>query len=457
MTAPPLRPYQVEDRNHLMSHLQKGTHTLYGLPTGGGKTRVASDIIQQFQQEKGGRILITVHRRELLLQMSAALSRLDLDHSLFAAGYDCKPEHPIQLASIDTVRARLSKLNHWLSLFDLVVVDEAHHATAETWEDILQACRRSVRLGLTATPYRLTGKPLGFLFDAAVRGPEISTLVGLGFLAPSWVVSPPPVVNLSAVRTQHGDYVISDLQKLLDRDDIALVAVRAYARWARGEPCIVFCTGVEHSLHVAEAFRAAGWRSSAVYGDMPQHLRDAAIGGLSNHSVQILTSCDLIGEGLDVPEASCGILLRPTKSTGRYKQQVGRLMRPAVGKNRALIVDLIQNSRMHGHPEQTRLWSLRDGLIPGKFTAPVRCPHCWRVSMPEALSCSNCGRPFAPATIMTMTPNDLQNLPLSTLCHMARSLDEFERIGLARGYAHGWAWHRWRELRGTGSVYQPRG
>ncbi len=183
---------------------------------------------------------------------------------------------------------------------------------------VANVARNAVRLGLTATPWRLDGKPLATLFDAAVRGPSIAELTAGGWLVPARVIAPPNTLDFSRVARRGGDYAVGELAALMDTEATTRIALRAYAKWLTvpelkiGKPCIVFCVNIEHCHHVAAAFRAGGWRAVPVDGTMSADERDAAIGGLATGATQVLTSCAIVSEGTDIPNVEGAILLRPT-------------------------------------------------------------------------------------------------------------------------------------------------
>ncbi len=335
---------------------------------------------------------IFVHRKELLRQASRRLREFGIPHGVIAPGCELT-SHRVHVASIDTVGARFDSLKPWLSRLHLAIADEAHHSVADKWDRVLQLPR--LRLGVTATPCRTDGRGLGEtgLFQRMVRGPGISELTRLGYLAPAEVYAPPSGLDLSKVSKRGGDYVIGQLAGLVDVDALTLTAVRWYARKAMGEPAVVFCTTVEHAKHVAEAFLAHGWLARSVDGKMRDADRDDAIGGLADGSVQVLTSCQLVGEGLDIPAVSAAILLRPTESTSLYLQQIGRALRPHEDKAAAVILDLVGNTAKHGMYDAERQWDLRSGLrgLERAVAGTWRCRKCHRVqSRPEAGGVMTC-------------------------------------------------------------------
>ena len=155
-----------------------------------------------------------------------------------------------------------------------------------------------------------------------------------------------------------GDYVASDLETALSGAKIIGDAVATYTQHAAHLPTICFCISVSHAELMAERFRAAGYRSVAAHGGMATAERDAAIGGLATGAIEVLTACDLISEGLDVPVVGTVILLRPTKSLVLHLQQVGRGMRPAPEKDALIVLDHVANTIEHGLPDMPRRWTL---------------------------------------------------------------------------------------------------
>ncbi len=415
-----LRPYQSKNLAELLACLARGESPLYVLPTGGGKTQILCSVAADRMRD-GWNVGIFVHRVELLRQASHRLSSLGIEHGILAPGHELT-SHRVHVASIDTVAARKERLTPWLKSLDLAIPDEAHHAVAAKWAETLAIPKQ--RLGVTATPCRTDGKGLGEsgLFQRLVRGPSIIELTEAGYLAPGQVFAPPTGLDLGAVAKRGGDYVIGQLAALVDTDVLTRLALRWYDKIAlpdilRGKappPAVAFCTTVEHARHVAEAFLAHGVRAASVDGTMRGLERDAAIEGLADGSVQVLTSCELIGEGLDIPAVAAALLLRPTQSTGLYLQQIGRALRPHADKTHASIVDLVGNTATHGMFDAARQWDLAGGLK-GRERAVAgtwRCRICYRVrSLPvegEKMVCS-CGstqtvRGFSPPAIEAHPP-----------------------------------------------------
>lgn len=446
----PLRPYQDDAVSRLRESYAAGRRApLFVLPTGGGKTFVFSYIAQN-AVERGNRVCILVHRQELLLQASRSLTAMGVAHGLIAPGH-IRTTHRVQVASVQTLGRRLGTGSYD---FDLLIVDEAHHAAAGTWKRITAAMPSAKLLGVTATPVRGDDQGLSSVFDDLIEGPSMRQLIELGFLVRPVVYAPPTQFSLDGVRKRGGDFDQRQLAERMDKPTITGSAVDHYRKLCNGEPAVVFCASVAHANHVAEQYRAAGYRAKAVDGNMPDSERKNAIEGLGDGSLQVLTSCDIISEGTDIPVISAAILLRPTQSLGLYLQQVGRALRPAPGKDRAIILDHVGNVLRHGMPDEDRDWSL-DG-IPRRAkgandnTFPVKqCEVCFAVFRPS-LVCPQCGHIHQPKerkievtdgelTEITEAQAEALKAERKREIGRARTLEALEEVARRRNYKPGWA------------------
>jgi DNA repair protein RadD len=453
-----LRPYQEKAVSDIrQAYIDKKRAPLLVLPTGGGKTVVFTYIAAN-TSARGKKVLILVHRVELLRQTSAALNKFGIRHGLINPQYTPDIGAPVQVASVQTLVKRMGKLPFKP---DLIIVDEAHHATAGTWRNILSVYNTALVLGVTATPIRGDGAGLGAdaggLFDDLIIGPQVADLIKLGFLVRPAIFAPEGKLDLTGVRTRMGEYNQDDLLPLIDKPSITGNAVEHYKRLAHGSPGVVFCINVKHAEHVAEEFRAAGYKAYAVDGAMDDAMRKRILNGLGNGSVDIVTSCDLISEGTDIPAIGAAILLRPTKSTGLYLQQVGRALRPSPGKERAIILDHVGNVLTHGMPDEEREWSL-DGEERKKGKKKEQkainvfmCESCFAV-YPPAPACPQCGHARQvkgreleqqEGELRELTAEDAIRLKRQRAKEVAkaRTLEELEAVARARGYKPAWARH----------------
>ena len=334
----PLRPYQEQAIASVRIAVMQSDKALLVMPTGSGKTVVFSEICR-LANEKNKKVLILVHRRELVTQASDKLTKAGVEHGIIAAGFD-PSDQPVQVASVQTL---IRRLNTSSFTPDLIIIDEAHHAVAGSWDKIIGHFTDAKIIGVTATPSRLDGRGLGSHFSTLVSGPSVEQLTKLGFLSQHRVFAPPVIADLSNVKTRAGDYANDQLSAAMDRPTITGDAVNTY-RLADGLPAIAFCCSIAHATSVCASFNAAGYRAKLVTGNMPMEERDEAISGLADGRTQVLCSVDVVSEGTDVPAVSAAILLRPTQSEALYLQQVGRILRPQPGK---VILRIVPSSRLY--------------------------------------------------------------------------------------------------------------
>lgn len=375
---------------------------LYVLPTGGGKTVVLSHIAELTTQ-RSKRIWVLVHRVELLRQITEALRRFGVHCGMINPNYTPDVLAPAQIASVQTLIRRFRKIEPP----DLIIIDEAHHATAGSWRTIIEAFPNARILGVTATPIRTDGFGLGVesggVFDTMIIGPQKGELIAMGFLAPAIVYGPPRKrFDLDGVEIVNNDFNHEQLEKILDQPMIIGDAVDHYSEICAGVPAVAFCVSVAHAEHVAHEFRAAGFVAYSIDGSMDDQTRTRILDGLGDGSIQVVTSCDLISEGTDIPAIECAIMLRPTMSLALYLQQAGRPARVSKGKTHCIILDHVGNVQRHGLPDANREWSLEGREVdPKKRNSKTRrtiervakvqqCESCGTVheAMPE---CPHCG------------------------------------------------------------------
>ena len=455
-----LRDYQQQAVDDVRTAYRQGARApLLVMPTGAGKTVCFSYIASQ-AAAKGSRILLLAHRRELVLQISKALHGWGIQHGIIMPDRQ-ETGHPVQVASIATLARRLYPGKY---RFDLIVIDEAHHAvTGSGLGQVLEALPDAKLLGVTATPCRLDGRGLGReaagYFDALVVGPTVLELIEAGYLARPVVYAPPAghEVDLSGVKVTGGDYNIGELAAAMDKTPLTGDAVTHYRRYCPGAPALAFCVTVAHAEHVTDEFRAAGYQAAVLAGDTPDFTRDRLIADLGQGQLQVLSSCNVVSEGTDIPVVSAAILLRPTASYALAMQQMGRVLRIHPGKDRALILDHAGNTRRHGLPTEPGQWSLSSRPRKKKQQQNLtKDCDCGAILALAARVCPDCGAVFEWAAAEVAVPpviaGELEEIDAVAAAHerrkeiaQARSFEDFQAIGIKRGYKSGWAWHAWRE------------
>lgn len=458
-----LRQYQDRAIADVRASFRLGHRSvLLTAPTGAGKTIMFCYLAERAAL-KGKRIMILVHRAELLKQTSRQLDSLGVHHGLIAAGasFFDKTAH-IQVASVQTLARRMELMREHFTP-DMIIVDEAHHVTkGNTWAKVVDGYPQAYLLGVTATPERLDGKGLGShsqgYFEDLVHGPGVQELIDLGFLSKVSMFAP-TTIDLSNVRKVAGDYHRGDLAAATTSAQIYGDVIRHYRTHLAGAPSIAFCVSVDHAEMVAEQFKSAGYQSASIDGTLDDATRAKRIADLGSGRLNVLTSCEIISEGTDIPVVTGAILLRATQSLAMYLQQVGRALRPYQGKDRAIVLDHVGNVFRHGLPQDAREWSLdgkRGRKAKGdddeeKGLSTKQCPKCYYVHYPAPV-CPGCGYRY------TVTAREIQEiedeleevnaerLQMRRKIDIARAetLEELEAIAHQYGYKPGWAWFVWK-------------
>ncbi|MCX5794926.1 MAG: DEAD/DEAH box helicase [Elusimicrobia bacterium] len=429
---------------------------LYVSPTGSGKTVVFSYIAHN-AAERRTRTCIVVHRDTLLRQASQALTFAGVPHGIIAPGHSPTADL-VHVASVQTLVRRLTRHE-----FDFLIIDEAHHAVAGSWRKVLESYREARVLGVTATPRRHDGRGLGDVFQKMVVGPSTVELIELGYLVPPVVYAPSSRPDLSRLKVRGSDYDKRELTQVMDKPVVTGDAVAHYRKICPGVPFVVFCVSIQHAEDVAADFNAAGISTAAISGRMRPDEVERALEGLADGRLLGVSSCDLISEGFDCPRVTAAISLRPTQSEALYIQQVGRALRPAPGKDRAIILDHAGNLWRHGWPDDPRNWELTTGRGREKGDAGAgisvrQCPSCYACHKP-ALSCPECGHVYVTngreveqvaGELAQADPGKdrLERWQRFKKIREAASLAEMQQIGLELGYKPGWAWIQW-QLRQT--------
>lgn len=453
-----LRPYQDAAIQGLRDAFTAGFHSpLLVLPTGGGKTVCFSYLTSRLQASRK-RVAILVHRDELVDQVSETLARFDVPHGFVAAGRTPDYRALALVCSVQTLARRLDTV----PVPDYVICDEAHHCigasmwgqVVATWRDRNPALRT---IGVTATPERLSGEGLGEVFDEMVLGPSTRELIDLGALSEYRLFAPAQQLDLSGVKSRMGDFIKSEVSARVDKPAIIGSAVGEYRKRMDGQPAVAFCVSIEHAEHVAEQFRAQGYRAAKLDGTMDRAIRREIVRDFGRGAISVLTSVDVIAEGFDCPGIVGAILLRPTQSLSLYLQQVGRALRTAPGKAHAVILDHVGNSSRHGLPDDPREWSLlgrearKKGAKDPDDVAIRQCPSCFAVSPAAASKCRECGAAFPiKARQIEEVAGTLSEVEVARIKREARkeqaaaqTLEDLIRLGQSRGYknAVGWAKH----------------
>jgi superfamily II DNA or RNA helicase len=348
---------------------------------GSGKTTCFCEIARRCVAN-GKRVLILVHRKELLDQACTRLG--SLPHGCIKAGYPTNPGAPIQVASIPTLR------NRDKPPADVIIVDEAHRAKAKTWLEVLNCYPNALVIGFTATPWRLDGKPLGDLFEDMVLACRPQELVDLYHQDPTTGLCPVTgfaydIPDLSGVRVTGSDYNEGDLEEVMSRPAIIGNILEQWKLHASNLSTVVFASSIDHSEALTAQFCAAGVRAEHIDGTMGRRLREAILERVRIGQTQVISNVGVLTEGTDIPRLKCVILARPTMSLSLYIQEVGRVRRPW-GDVIARIHDHAGCVLKHGLPDEDRDWSLWSQ--PASEPRTRTCKEC-RAVLPPGAPCPN--------------------------------------------------------------------
>lgn len=445
------RPYQVLLESDIRNAMRQHRRVVAVSPTGSGKTQIFCSVSEKVRR-RGRSVMLIAHRIEIVEQIGKALFRFGVPHGWIAPGHVFQKQ-PIMVAMVQSLARRLDQIDPP----DLLVVDEAHHATAGLYRKVMEAWPKIFVLGVTASPARTDGKGLQDVFDYMVFGPKMRELIDQGYLASFKCFAPPVAADLSGISVRAGDFAADQVSAAMDKRAVTGDAVCHYAKHLNGAPAIAFCSSVEHAEHVAAQFNEAGWKAASVDGSMKLKGpggREDRIKSIGDGRLNVLTSCDVISEGTDIPSVAGAILLRPTMSLIVYLQQVGRVLRPKPDLSAAIILDHVGNVLRFGLPDAERPWSLEGWTKRSAPPAPSvrQCGECFMAFAPSP-KCPGCGYVFpiksrAPdrkqidgelQEIIVTEPPKPKRDDIKAALRGAHSLAEFQAVARDFGYKSGWA------------------
>ena len=271
----------------------------------------------------------------------------------------------------------------------IIITDEAHHSTANTYKKIYNAFPEALRLGFTATPCRLGSGGLGEVYDDLITSVSTQWLIDNKYLSPYKYYSV-KLADTSGLHIKAGEYKADEVAQLMQNKEIYGNTVEQWEKLAKGKKTIVYCASVEASRKTADEFCRAGYTAHSLDGTTDKEERRAVMERFRSGEITILCNMDLFGEGLDVPDCECTVLLRPTQSLTLYIQQSMRSMRFMPGKT-AIIIDHVGNCYLHGLPDDDRTWTLESKAKQANMVKIRECPNCYAVYSPDKDKCPYCG------------------------------------------------------------------
>jgi superfamily II DNA or RNA helicase len=360
-----LRTHQQDALQQLENLRNQGkTITLLTHATGTGKTHVAIADARRF----GLRTLYLAHRRTLLTQTQERFS--ELWPNVDAAVFQKKQGKPTTHVVLSTVQA----ISGVLDLFDerefgYIIIDESHHAAAETYRKVISYFRARFILGLTATPDRHDGQSLIDIFQNCAHRLELEEAIERELLVPIRCVRVKTNIDLSKIRYNGVDYRARDLGEALQIPDRDRLIVDTYCTHTAGKRAVCFCINVEHSESMARAFNQQGIKAAHVSGRMGEQQRQGILDAYRAGDIRVLCACDILNEGWDSPETEVLLMARPTLSKVVYVQQLGRGTRKAPGKDCLLVFDFIDNTNRYAQAMSAHRLFKKPHYRPGALVA----------------------------------------------------------------------------------------
>jgi superfamily II DNA or RNA helicase len=411
-----LRPYQREQLERAADAVRRGVRRiLLQAPTGSGKTHLIAALSKAVTDAEL-RIVVLAPRTRLVQQIHERLLAFKVPHGVIAAALSRLRFNnaPAQVCAIDTlVRRCIADERMPLPGADVVVFDECHLALGRTRVELLERYPEALHIGFTATPAKVSGRPLADRFDELILGPSTRELIDAGHLVRPRVFSTPVVLarELEHISkdSKTGDYATGELAALMSRPRLVGDVLGNWLNIANGKRTLIFACDKGHGASLLEQFFQAGVVAEMVTDQTAEAEREEAIARLESGQTTVLINCFLLSYGVDLPAVECIVLARPTRSLTLYLQAVGRGLRPFPGKDQCIVIDHGRVVETLGMPHADFPWSLAQNTninqlarsnYRGEGTEkPRTCPEChhaWLVSE-EGPACTACG--WAPAPI----------------------------------------------------------
>ena len=403
--------------------------------------------------KNNNRVMFLIHRKEVLDQAVKTFNEQGVKMSLTTMGM------------VQTLTRRVDKL----PTPSVILVDEAHHALAKSYQRILKQFPKAIVLLLATTPYRTGRMQLDQIADDIIIGQSIHELTDKGFLAPFRYFQPPNDFDSKLLkRSSTGDFTNESMQEAMSTKIFGHI-VKQYKRIASGMQAVVYTYSIDSAIKIAKEFNEAGITARSVNGKTPQDMRDHIVRMFRDQRIKILVNVNLFTEGVDLPNVDCVIMARPTASLALYLQFSMRCLNPRKGKT-AIIIDHANNFKTFGYPDDDRDWkqAIKSGKQKSKtlLTDPglsiVTCDYCFAVVKASEVKdgkCPICGKPIKvheakpvsdvdlveaskerQKVIHEIVKSDLLKSVATKSVGELHSLKELQAYAKLHGYKPGWAW-----------------
>lgn len=403
--------------------------------------------------KNNNRVMFLIHRKEVLQQAVKTFNNQDVNPDLLTAGM------------VQTLTRRVDKL----PIPDVILVDEAHHALAKSYQRILNKFPQAIVLLFTATPHRTGRVQLDRIADDIIVGQSIHELTEKGFLAPFRYFQPPGDFDSKLLkRGSTGDFTNDSMQQAMSTKIFGHI-VKQYKRIADGMQAVVYTYSVDSAIKIAAEFNSEGISAVEVDGTTSKEKRAVAVRKFRDQKIKILVNVNLFTEGVDLPDVDCVIMARPTASLALYLQFSMRCLNPRPGKT-AIIIDHANNFKSFGYPDDDRDW--KKAIISGKQKSKtllkdpgmsiVTCDYCFAVVKASEVKdgkCPICGKPIKVHEAKPISDVDLveatrerkarikqiiQDQVMTNIVDKSvselHSFQELAAYGKLHGYKPGWAY-----------------
>lgn len=395
-----LYPHQTTLIEEARSYIANGSDgVLIQSPPGSGKSVIIAKIAK-YATDKGNHVLFIVHRKELVRQIEETFELVGVSK---------------ELSTVMTVGKVANRLDQ-LPPPTIIITDETHHSRAATYKKVYDYHSQAIKLGFTATPWRMSGKGFTDIYDTIIHGKQVDWLITNKFLAPFHYYAPTLTEIDTLKKASTGDYTKKSMDQAVSKVIFGDI-VKHYKELANGRKTILYAHSVEASVEIMQAFQDAGINAIHADAKTPPKERDSIMNRFKSGDIEVLCNVDLVSEGFNVPDCSCVILVRPTASLVLYLQQSMRSMRYQDGKD-AIIIDHVGNYAMHGLPDTYREWSIEDQVKGTRKNntaneLPIKqCPTCHMVNHSNVRICVGCGEefPIEQSTLETLEDSKLEKI-----------------------------------------------
>lgn len=397
----------------------------------GGKS-VIQGMIAKSATDKHNRVLFLVHRKELCEQIRNTFTLCGVDFNY------------CDITMVQTTTRRITKIPKP----NLIITDEFHHGLANSYKKIYDYFDDVISLGFSATPYRNVEKGLSEICDCLVIGVSTKWLIDNHYLAP-YKYYGVTLADTSKLHTKNGDFDKTEVEALMNQSYIFGSAIDNWLKYAKGKRTIIYCSSIATSKAVEESFSARGISCMHLDGATPQKERERVVKAFRDGEITCLTNVDLFGEGFDVPDCECVVLLRPTKSLSLHIQQSMRSMRYKPGKV-GIILDHVGNYARHGLPDDDREWTLDGKEKRAKTVVMVKeCPECFAVNPANATVCYDCGAELKTKQLTDKEKKIIEEVILEEIKQKpygafmeCKTFEELVQFQKAKKFAFGWVIHK---------------